>query len=176
VIKKPPPPRPLNTSSLPVIITMDSHNRLLAMLNQAVSSPPVQSPHQPPSNPLSPPPSGAVREPSPLPPPPSLQSLSIDDLFRQLGNSPASAQAPMQQQGNGMTSPPASALGSGTGNGNGHQNKVLGMLGGGQQSPASSAGPTSPQMQGGMTSPIGGNQQTVNLLSLFKRYVHSRQP
>lgn len=156
---------------------MESHNRLLALLNSAASPPAAQanpsSAHQPPSTapPTLNPPSGTVREPSPFPPPPSLQSVSLNDLFRNLGPpSPATQpQAPAQSGANAMN-PSAMMQGSES-----HANNLLGMLGrvgGGQTGSGSQSGPMSPP--NGAGTPLGSNQ-AINLLSMFKRYVISRQ-
>lgn len=150
---------------------MSSQNRLLAMLNQAAApnanaSTPPQS-HQSTGSGNLGPPSGAVREPSPLPPPPSLQSVSLDNLFRNLSSPPP----PQQAQGSFNEMNPGMLQGGG---GDIHHNKLLGMLGQAGESPSGSgAGTISPP--NGAQSPLGSNQ-AINLLSLFKRYVTSRQP
>lgn len=155
---------------------MSTQNRLLAMLNQSTappsgdtSAPHSQYPSQPPSGPgfsLNPP-SGGIREPSPLPPPPSLQSVSLDHLFRNLGSPPPVAQ---QEEGSHEMNP---AMMQGQ-SGDNHQNKLLGMLGKvGEPKAGSSNGPFSPP--GGAQSPPVSHQ-AINLLSLFKRYATSRQP
>jgi hypothetical protein len=158
-------------------MSSQSQNRLLAMLNQpaAASSngaptPPSQYPQQPPAGPGSSlsPPSGGIRVPSPLPPPPSLQSVSLDHLFRNLGSPP-----PPQQQGGSNEMNPAMMQGQGQG-GDVHQNKLLGMLGKVSE-PQSGAGGGAFSPPTGTQSPSGSNQ-AINLLSLFKRYVKSRQP
>ena len=155
---------------------MSSQSRLLAMLNQpaptqsnGTPSPPSQYPQQPPTglgSSLSPP-SGGIREPSPFLPPPSLQSVSLDHLFRNLGSPP-----PQKQQGGSNEMSPA--MMQGQGGGDVHQNKLLGMLGKVGESQAGAGGGTfspPPVAQ----SPSGSNQ-AINLLSLFKRYIISRQP
>ena len=160
-------------------MSSQSQHRLLAMLNQPAApqsngapSPPSQYPQQPPTGPGSSlsPPSGGIREPSPLPPPPSLQSVSLDHLFRNLGSPP-----PPQQQGGSNEMNPAMMQGQGQGQGGEvHQNKLLGMLGKAAEPQGSAAGGAfSPPT--GIQSPLGSNQ-AINLLSLFKRYVISRQP
>jgi hypothetical protein len=177
----------------------DSHNRLLAMLNQAASAPPPQSQAKastPPfpgqgqsqattqtqSQPISQVhlPSGGLREPSPLPPPPAISSMSLNDLFKNITSPPLpqqpggisgmSASAQPQQQSQSQSQPQQPNGGGGSI----HQNKLLGMLGG---TGANGTGGvdrskvTSPVS--GVPSPLGSSQQ-VNLLSLFKSYVASR--
>lgn len=155
---------------------MSGQQRLLAMLNQpaaplsnASSTSPSQYPQQPPSGPGSSlnPPSGGIREPSPLPPPPSLQSVSLDHLFRNLGSPPP----PQQAQGVSNEMTPAMMQGQG---GDQHHNKLLGMLGRAPE-PQNVSGNGGPSPANGAQSPMGSNQ-AINLLSLFKRYVISRQP
>jgi hypothetical protein len=69
---------------------------------------------------------------------------------------------------------PAMMQGQGGGGGDVHQNKLLGMLGKVGESQGGAGGGTfSPPT--GTQSPLGSNQ-AINLLSLFKRYVISRQP
>jgi hypothetical protein len=71
-----------------------------------------------------------------------------------------------------MTS--AMMQGQGGGGGDVHQNKLLGMLGKvGESQGGAGSGAFSPPT--GAQSPLGSNQ-AINLLSLFKRYVISRQP
>jgi len=155
---------------------MESHNRLLALLNSAASPPATQATpplaHQPSSTapPTLNPPSGTVREPSPFPPPPSLQSVSLNDLFRNLGApSPANQPQPPAQSGANEMNPSAMMRSES------HANNLLGMLGrvgGGQSGNGSQSGPMSPP--DGAGTPLGSNQ-AINLLSMFKRYVISRQ-
>lgn len=160
----------------------DNHNRLLAMLNQAASAPPTSAKASPPPfpgqvrshtttqsqsqpGPQLHPPSGAVREPSPLPPPPAISSMSLNDLFKNITSPPPShqpgdmsaASQQQQQQSNG-------------GGGSIHQNKLLGMLGGmgangNGHGSVDRSKVTSPVSD--VQSPTGSSQQ-VNLLSLFK--------
>jgi hypothetical protein len=154
---------------------MSSQQRLLAMLNQHPTPANGQAP-TPPSQYPSPqtgsgsnlgPPSGAVREPSPFPPPPSLQSVSLDHLFKNLSSPP-----PVQSaQGGSFSNEMNPAMMQG---GEVHQNKLLGMLGRVGE-PQSGAGPGSFSPPNGAQSPPI-SEQAVNLLSLFKRYVISRQP
>lgn len=156
---------------------MSNQDRLLAMLNQAAISPPAKSPTPPQQQHLNPP-SGAVREPSPLPPPPPISALSLNDLFKNIGSTPPSSQPAgmvatpsvgrTQPQG---AEPPSLGPGNGSGGGNIHQNKLLGMLAGvtangnaGVDRSKAVSPPSSVQ------SPLGAEQQ-VNLLSMFKRSV-----
>lgn len=161
------------------------------MLNQAATSPPVKS--SPPPGPFLSssqstsqqhlnPPSSTVREPSPLPPPPPISSLSLNDLFKNIGSPPPPPSQPAGMAGSSaqQPSPPASqqlgppVLGSanGSGSGNVHQNKLLGMLAGVTANGTSGVDRSkavSPSGGSGVQTPLGADQQ-VNLLSMFKRW------
>lgn len=164
----------------------DSHNRLLAMLNQASIPPPQPAKASPPPFPTQPsngasqsshfqgsqlpPPSGAVREPSPLPPPPAISSLSLNDLFKNIASPPPPAQQSGDMSGMSGASQPQQQGNGGAGVGSIHHNKLLGMLGGmGNNGNGGGAVDrskvTSPASEG--QSPMGSTQQ-VNLLCLFK--------
>ncbi|WVQ94883.1 hypothetical protein IAU59_001968 [Kwoniella sp. CBS 9459] len=154
---------------------MDQQNRLLAMLKSATTVP-SSSPPPPPSS-ASPasaavPPSstssshtgsqsghlavpgiqaGSPREPSPSPPPPSLQAVSLSDLFKSIQSPPPPPQSvPIE----GITSPQPFD----------QKNKLLGMLNTIGQPPS---GVTSPTSGSTVDTPIGGPEK-VDPLAIFR--------
>ncbi|WWC64793.1 uncharacterized protein I303_107405 [Kwoniella dejecticola CBS 10117] len=147
---------------------MDQQNKLLAMLQSATSPPPPVSSSSPhgsinsssthqsnqyltASNLGS---AGSPREPSPSPPPPSLQAVSLLDLFKNIGSpppppppsAPADVVAPVLSQDD-------------------QKNKLLGMLNLiGQPSP--NAGVTSPPSGSGVGTPV--NSGDKDPLAVFR--------
>ncbi|WVF67284.1 hypothetical protein IAT40_002034 [Kwoniella sp. CBS 6097] len=155
---------------------MDQQNRLLAMLKSATtvpsSSPPPPSTASSASASASVPPSstssphtssqsshlavpgiqaGSPREPSPSPPPPSLQAVSLSDLFKSIQSPPV---APLPVPSEGVTSPQPFD----------QKNKLLGMLNTIGQPPS---GVTSPTSGSTVHTPIGGPEK-VDPLAIFR--------
>ncbi|OCF43692.1 hypothetical protein I317_02444 [Kwoniella heveanensis CBS 569] len=153
---------------------MDQQNRLLAMLKSATTVPSSSPP--PPSGPSAasgvvPPSStssphtgsqsshlavpgiqaGSPREPSPSPPPPSLQAVSLSDLFKSIQSPPA---PPLPVPSDSITSPQPLD----------QKKKLLGMLNTIGQPPS---GATSPIGGSAVHTPIGGPEK-VDPLAIFR--------
>lgn len=113
------------------------NNPLLAMLKNAANGPPVQTPVN-----------------KAVSPPPSIQAVSIDDLFKSISGGmppPSNVQSP-------PAAPPATLAGSGPT----HQAKLLGVLGG--STPDGASRPIS----GGPTPSTDENQRRASLLNVLK--------
>lgn len=114
------------------------NNPLLAMLKNAANGPPVPSPAN-----------------KAVSPPPSLQAVSIDDLFKSISGMPPPSN---------VQSPPAAPSAT-LASGPAHQAKLLGVLGG------STPDGVSRPISGGPTPSTDENQRRASLLNVLKSWV-----
>lgn len=138
---------------------MDTQNRLLAMLNSATSPPPPPSQPQSSNNLPSPPP-GTTHQQAITSPTPSIQAVSLQDLFKSI-SSPPSAQPSVQD----TALPPQQE----------HQAQLLGMfnkLGSPPASGMSLPGQSAGRVASGSGTPdlsgVQGQGQQQNLLNLLR--------
>nr|XP_031861587.1 uncharacterized protein CI109_002817 [Kwoniella shandongensis]KAA5528659.1 hypothetical protein CI109_002817 [Kwoniella shandongensis] len=134
---------------------MEQQNRLLQMLNSATSPPPPPSsqhtpiPTQQAQTHLFPPGGGvqigSPREPSPTPPPPSLQAISLNDLFKNISSPLA------QPESIPTASPPLQK--------EDHKTSLLGMLKNIGSTTPGGSGITSPSVASGASSPGVGQHR-----------------